>query len=191
MNYMRKMHLLFMACIMLLAGTLLFPVNGYGTENVSQVVSDSYKLGAGDRLKITVFGEESLSGEFEIDGQGAVAMPLVGNLKAGGKDVRSFEKDIEAALQDGYLVNPRVGIEVLNFRPFFILGEVKNPGSYPYVNGLTVLNAVALAGGYTHRARTDSVMLRHGSDPKESEFEAPEDSKVLPGDVIRVTERFF
>ncbi len=153
--------------------------------------SDSYKLGAGDRLKVNVFGEESLSGEFEIDGQGMVALPLLGNMKAGGNDVRAFEKDVSAKLKDGYLVNPRVSIEVLNFRPFFILGEVKKPGSYPYVNGLTVLNAVALAGGYTHRARTNKVMIRHGNDKNKEEFEADEDGKVLPGDVIRVTERFF
>ncbi len=152
---------------------------------------DSYKLGAGDRIKVNVFGEDSLSGEFEIDGQGMVALPLIGNLKAGGIDVRAFERNISDKLKDGYLVNPRVSIEVLNFRPFFILGEVKNPGSYPYVNGLTVLNAIALAGGFTHRARTDRVLIRHGSDQKEQEFEAGEDGKVLPGDVLRVTERFF
>jgi protein involved in polysaccharide export with SLBB domain len=153
--------------------------------------ADSYKLGAGDRLKVTVFGEDALSGEFEIDGQGMVSLPLIGNLKAGGSDVRSLENNFADKLKDGYLVSPRVSIEVLNFRPFFILGEVKNPGSYPYVNGLTVLNAVALAGGFTHRARTDQVLIRHGSDAKEKEFGEGEDGKVLPGDVIRVTERFF
>lgn len=157
----------------------------------SMTTNDSYKLGAGDRLKVVVFGEESLSGEFEIDGQGMVSLPLIGNMKAGSIDVRAFEHNIAERLKDGYLVSPRVSIEVLNFRPFFILGEVKNPGSYPYVNGLTVLNAVALAGGFTHRARTDRVLIRHGSDQKDSEFEAGEDGKVRPGDVIRVTERFF
>ena len=151
----------------------------------------SYKLGAGDRLKVNVFGEESLSGEFEIDGQGIISFPLLGNLEAGGKDVRELEKIIVAKLKDGYLVNPRVSLEVMNFRPFFILGEVKKPGSYPYVNGLKVLNAVALSGGYTYRARMDRVLIRRGNDSKEKEFEATEDDYVMPGDMIRVTERFF
>lgn len=158
-------------------------------SSVPSNAEDSYKLGSGDRLKIVVFGEESLSGEFEVDGDGMVAFPLIGNMKAGGTDVRHFESDIAAKLKDGYLINPRVGIEVLNFRPFFIIGEVKNPGSYPYVNGLTVLNAVALSGGFTHRARTDRVLLRNASNSKEKEI--GEDGKVMPGDVIRVTERFF
>lgn len=166
-------------------------VSAEQSEVANNANTDSYKLGAGDRLKVIVFGEDSLSGEFEIDGQGMVALPLIGNMKAGGIDVRKFENNIAAQLKEGYLVNPRVSIEVLNFRPFFILGEVKNPGSYPYVNGLTVLNAVALAGGFTHRARTDRVLIRHGNDSKEKEFEAAEDGKVAPGDVLRVTERFF
>lgn len=192
MIFHNKTNLITLFAIAFFAVSALLSGNAYASEQTANTsANDSYKLGAGDRLKITVFGEDSLSGEFEIDGQGSVAVPLVGNMKAGGKDVRSFEKDIEAQLRDGYLINPRVGIEVLNFRPFFILGEVKNPGSYPYVNGLTVLNAVALAGGYTHRARTDRVMLRHGNNPKESETEVSEDGKVLPGDVLRVTERFF
>ncbi len=154
-------------------------------------VEESYKLGAGDKLKVTVFGEESLSGEFEVDGQGIVSLPLVNNIEAGGKDVREFEKIVTAKLADGYLVKPRVSVEVLNFRPFFILGEVKKPGSYPYVNGLTVLNAIALAGGYNYRARTDRVLIRDNSNNSKNEFEADEDIKVMPGDIIRVTERFF
>lgn len=154
-------------------------------------IEENYKLGSGDRLRVTVFGEDDLSGEFEVDGSGAVALPLIGNVSANGLDVRNFEKKVEEKLADGYLVNPRVSIEVLNFRPFFILGEVNKPGSYPYVNGLTVMNAVALAGGYTHRARTDEVTISRGKGEDKKEFEAHEDSPVMPGDSIRVSERFF
>ena len=178
-------------CGMLAVLIFLLAVPSHSNENSVNNKNVSYKLGAGDRLKINVFGEESLSGEFEIDGQGVVALPLLGNIKAGGNDVRQLEIDMVAKLKDGYLVNPRVSVEVLNFRPFFILGEVRSPGSYPYVNGLKVLNAVALSGGYTYRARTDRVLIRHGGEPKEKEFEAGEDSRVMPGDVIMVTERFF
>ncbi len=150
-----------------------------------------YKLGSGDRLRVTVFGEEDLSGEFDIDGSGSVALPLIGNMDVSGMDVRELEKKVETQLSNGYLVSPRVSIEVMNFRPFFILGEVNAPGSYPYVNGLTVINAIALAGGYTHRARTDRVIITRGKGRDKSEIEAEEDTLVLPGDSLRVTERFF
>ena len=192
MEITRKISSKLMPLLVFLMLTIAFAVQSFAQDPApAKDVVDSYKLGAGDRLKVNVFGEDSLSGEFEIDGQGMVALPLIGNVSAGGSDVRAVEQAITTKLKDGYLVNPRVSIEVLNFRPFFILGEVKNPGSYPYVNGLTVLNAVALAGGFTHRARTDVVMIRHGSNKTEKEFESGEDGKVLPGDVIRVTERFF
>lgn len=187
MSVFKKINYIAISYVFLVIGMLCAFAPSFGQE----AASSSYKLGSGDRLKVIVFGEESLSGEFEIDGQGMVALPLIGNMNAGGIDVRKFETDITEKLKDGYLINPRVSIEVLNFRPFFILGEVKNPGSYPYVNGLTVLNAVALAGGYTHRARTDRVLLRHGNDSKEKEIEIGEDGKVMPGDALRVTERFF
>jgi protein involved in polysaccharide export with SLBB domain len=150
---------------------------------------EGYTLGPGDKIRLTIFGEEDLSGEFEVDGTGIVSLPLIGNMKAGGLTLRTLENQITDKFKDGYLVNPRVSIQVLNFRPFFILGEVNSPGSYPYVNGLTVLNAVAVAGGYTHRARTDRVMIKRGK--KSDEFEATDDQKVVPGDIIRVTERFF
>lgn len=156
-----------------------------------QHVDAIYKLGSADKLKITVFEEPDLSGEFEIDGSGTLAMPLIGNIKAGGFDIRSLEKKIVDKLSDGYLVSPRVSVEIMNFRPFFILGEVNEPGSYPYVNGLTVINAIALAGGYTHRAKTDNVTIGRGKGKNKKEFEAKEDTIVMPGDSIRVLERFF
>ncbi len=161
--------------------------NNTAAEHIDEV----YKLGTGDRLRVTVFGEEDLSGEFDIDGTGSVALPLIGNQKAAGIDVRALEKNVEKLLADGYLVSPRVSIEVMNFRPFFILGEVNEPGSYPYVNGLTVINAVALAGGFTHRARTDRVIITRGKGDNKEELEAEEDTAVFPGDSLRVTERFF
>lgn len=149
------------------------------------------QLGPGDKVKLTVFGEEDLSGEFEIDSTGSLALPLVGEVPATGLTPRELEKKITKTLETGYLVNPRVNVEVLNFRPFFILGEVNKPGSYPYVNDLTVINAVATAGGYTPRAKTEQVKLRRATDPSRAENWVGEDTKVYPGDVIRVDERFF
>ena len=116
---------------------------------------------------------------------------VVGEILAGGRDSRELETEIEAHLKDeGYLVNPQVGVEILNYRPFYIIGEVNNPGSYQYVSGMTVINAVALAGGFTYRADQDDIIINRGGSqgPK---VEALLDTEVLPGDIINVTERFF
>jgi protein involved in polysaccharide export with SLBB domain len=150
-----------------------------------------YRLGAGDRVRITVFRHPDLSGEFQLDGEGFFAMPLVGEVRGGGMDSRRLESEIEQRLKDGgYLVNPQVGVEVLNYRPFYIIGEVNNPGSYQYVNGMTVINAVALAGGFGYRADQDDIIINRGGS-QGPEVEAQLDTEVLPGDIINVTERFF
>jgi protein involved in polysaccharide export with SLBB domain len=150
-----------------------------------------YRLGPGDQVRLTVFRHEDLSGEFEMDGEGFFSMPLVGEVQGGGLTARELENEIELRLKSGgYLVNPQVSIEVLNYRPFYIIGEVSNPGSYQYVNGMTVINAVALAGGFTYRAAQGSVEISRGGSngPK---LEAQADTPVLPGDIIEVPERFF
>ena len=119
-----------------------------------------YQLGPGDKLRVTVFGEEDLSGEFEIDGSGRISMPLIGVVDLRSKSLRQAEAEIVAMLLDGYLRNPKVSVDVLNYRPFYILGEVNEPGSYPYRAGMTVLNAVVLAGGYTPRADEDDITIQ-------------------------------
>ena len=151
----------------------------------------SYKLGPGDALRVTVFRHEDLSGEFALDGEGYFAMPLVGEIVAGGRTARELENEVEQALKSGgYLVEPQVSIEVLNYRPFYIIGEVNNPGSFEYVNGMTVINAVALAGGFTYRADQDDIVISRGGSSG-PEMQAAPDTKVLPGDIIEVQERFF
>jgi len=150
---------------------------------------DAYTLGAGDSLRITVFGEEDLGGEYVVDGSGAVSLPLIGQVRAGGYTVPEFEGIIIEKLSDGYLRTPRVSIEVTNYRPFYIMGEVNAPGQYPYVTGMSVLNAVALAGGYTYRANEDEVVIIRG-EPQQ-EIIAKPGTAILPGDTIRVEHRFF
>jgi protein involved in polysaccharide export with SLBB domain len=150
-----------------------------------------YALGAGDKLKITIFNEPDLSGEFDINGQGIISLPLVGQIKVIGQTTSDVQALLTEKYGKDYLVNPRVNVEVLNYRPFFILGEVNHPGSYPYVNGMTVINAVALAGGYTPRANHDRIKIKHINESTAQEKEVQEDSAVLPGDVIEVPERFF
>jgi polysaccharide biosynthesis/export protein VpsN len=153
---------------------------------------EGYRLGAGDRVRVTVFRHVDLSGEFQLDGEGFFAMPLVGEIQGGGLNSRQLETEIEKRLKDGgYLVNPQVGIEVLNYRPFYIIGEVNNPGSYQYVNGMTVINAVALAGGFTYRADQDDIVINRGGSHGPEVEDVLLDTEVLPGDIINVTERFF
>jgi len=175
-----------MACLAILAvvGAILM-VTPAGAET-------GYRLGSGDQVRITVFGEPDLTGQFAVDGSGIVAFPLIGEVKAAGGTPRDLEKAIGAKLREGYLKNPTVNVEVLSFRPFFILGEVKAPGSYPYKSGLNVMNAVALAGGYTYRAKSNVWVITRTDD---SNYQAREvtdgDFKVLPGDTIVIPERFF
>jgi polysaccharide export outer membrane protein len=155
------------------------------------VLADTvYKLGSGDKVKVVVFNHEDLSGEFTLDGAGNFAMPLIGEVKAGGLTSRELEQRIVEKYKDGFLVDPQVSVEVENYRPFYILGEVKNPGSYPYVNGMTVLNAVALAGGFTYRAKQNSFLLQRGGSGSQG-GQVGGDQAILPGDIVTVQERFF
>lgn len=158
--------------------------------NTADLVSSTYRLGSGDRVKITVFRHEDLSGEFALDGAGNFAMPLIGEVQAYGLTTRELEARLQEKLQDGYLVDPQVSVEVLNYRPFYILGEIKTPGAYPYVNGMTVLNAVALAGGFSYRAKQSDFMLQRGGSNSAS-TEVQGDAALLPGDIVTVQERFF
>ena len=155
-------------------------------ENVQE-----YTLGAGDKLRVIVFGETDLSGEFLVDGTGLVSMPLIGEVPAEGKTVRELQRAIEVALKDGYLNDPKVSAEVLNFRPFYILGEVNTPGTYPYSDELTVLNAVAVAGGFTYRANQKIIFIRREGEDVESRYSLTSTTRVRPGDTIRVAERIF
>jgi protein involved in polysaccharide export with SLBB domain len=150
-----------------------------------------YTLGAGDKLRITVYNEPDLSGEFEVSGQGLLSVPLLGQVQVMGKTTGEVQAILTQKYGKDYLVNPSVSVEVLNYRPFFIIGEVNHPGSYPYVNGMTVINAVALAGGYTPRANHEGIKIKHSNQTTAQEQDAKEDTVVLPGDVIEVAERFF
>lgn len=150
-----------------------------------------YVLGAGDQIRVIVFGEDNLSGEFLVDGAGSISMPLIGEVQAKGKSIRDFQRNVEAALLNGYLNDPRVSAEVLNFRPFYILGEVEESGEYPFSSGLTVVNAVATAGGFTYRANQKVVFIKRAGDSKEVQYVLTTTTPVQPGDTIRLVERRF
>jgi protein involved in polysaccharide export with SLBB domain len=166
-------------------------VGGFSALNPPPL-AESYLLGAGDRLKITVFGENELTGEYAVNPSGVIDFPLIGEVRALGVSLRQLERDMTRRLKAGYLKDPRISIEVLNFRPFFITGEVRNAGQFPYKASLTVQEAVAIAGGYTYRANTRVVLLRRFGDEKELSIELQSQRvSVYPGDQLRVGERFF
>lgn len=150
-----------------------------------------YRLGSGDRLRVIVFGEDSLSGEYTVDGSGAVSLPLIGEIRGGGLTLREFQRAVEASLREGYLNDPRVSAEVMNYRPFYIMGEVRDPGEYPFTSGLTVVNAVATAGGFSYRANTRRVFIKRAGSDREVEYPLTVNTPVQPGDTIRIGERFF
>ena len=146
-------------------------------------------LAAGDQVRVTIFGEEDLSGEFEVDAAGQISLPLIGKVRAAGGGADELGAAIVTALLDGYLKHPRVSVEILSFRSIFVMGEVNRPGSYPYSAGLTAIKAIALAGGFTYRAKKNVLFITR--DPELGEQEIRVDNFVLPGDTIRVKERFF
>lgn len=150
--------------------------------------ASEYKLGAGDKVNMKVYGDDTLSGAYQVDGKGMFTVPLVGNVEAAGLTKNQLEDALRTKLRR-YLNDPRVAVEIESYRPFYIIGEVQKPGSYNYVNGMTVINAVAIAGGFTYRAKDDAFAIRRASD--RTTVEGRQMSQVQPGDVIVVRERFF
>lgn len=147
-----------------------------------------YRLGPGDKLRVTVFGEPYLSGEFIVSANGSISMPLIDPVNVGGGTVAEAEDLVEQGLRAGFIGDPDVAIEVLDYRPFFITGEVKAPGSYPYVADMTVLHAVAIAGGFTPRAAKKKIEIqRDGKVMRSVQNTTP----VEPDDIITVKQRFF
>jgi len=154
----------------------------------SPEAATGYRLGAQDRVQMTVYRQPELSGEFALDGEGYMAVPLVGEILAAGLTTRQLEDEIELRLKDrGYLIDPQVGVSLLTYRPFYVLGEIAKPGSYEFRDGMTVINAVALAGGYSYRADADDIIIERG----DCQMATMPDTAVQPGDIIKVPERYF
>ncbi|MFT6263153.1 MAG: polysaccharide export outer membrane protein [Dasania sp.] len=153
-----------------------------------------YRLGAGDKIRIIVFGEEEMSGEFEVGNNGNISLPYIREVKAQGYDISTLEQKIEARYQkEGILKTPKVSVEVLEYRPFYIHGEVTQSGEFPYKAGMDIRNAVAIAGGYTYRASTDTVYIRREGAPSVYKINLAEGKSIAiyPGDNIQIPERYF
>ncbi len=154
--------------------------------------AESYFLEPGNRIRITVFNQQNLSGDFQLDPGGSISLPLIGSVSATGVTARGFGQRLEERMKrDGYLLDPRVAVDVMTFNPFYVMGEVRGPGEFPYSMGMTVLSAIARAGGYDYRGRQGDVILVRTINSEQKEYRANERTPILPGDIIRVLERNF
>jgi polysaccharide biosynthesis/export protein len=170
----------------------------YAVRRVAQVVpvaatfeDGPYTLDSGDKLRIVVFGQDTLSNNYTVDAQGTVSLPLVGAVEARGLTTAQLGSAIAARLRSGYVRDPSVAVEIETYRPFFVLGEVTFPGQYPYVPNMTVENAIAIAGGFTPRAAKDKVTITRKVQGAPSRFVLPLRYPLRPGDTIEVSERWF
>ena len=174
---------------------------GYGPLAAQDVIealpppaSDSYttyELAPGDRIKIDIFNHVDLSGEFTLDADGRFSMPLIGTIDASDLNPLELEDLLVSKLKPDYLVNPRIFIQVMNSRLYYLIGEVSATGAFPYKADMTYLRAIANAGGYSYRAKQDVVYVIRGDDPEQNEIKLSVDEKVQHGDIIRIAERLF
>jgi polysaccharide export outer membrane protein len=151
----------------------------------------AYRLDAGDKLRVVVYGEGGLTNTYTIDAGGSITMPLIGSVPARGRTTAGLAAGIAAKLRNGYIRDPSVAVEIEACRPFFILGEVAAPGQYPYVPDMTVESAVAIAGGFSPRARRDGATLTHTDGSGSIRIEVPLGTAVSAGDTVLVGERSF
>jgi polysaccharide export outer membrane protein len=169
----------------------LAPQDGPGGVGHSTKSASDYKLGPNDHTRIIVFGQPTLTGEYVLDGGGVLAFPLIGNVQAAGMTPEQLQRTIAAKLDPDYLHNPSVSVEVSTRRPFYVVGEVQKPGSYPFVTDMTVLNAVATAGGQTYRANMGTFYVKRKQNGRVVRVAATQETLLQPGDTVVVRERYF
>lgn len=187
-----------LASVLLLGLLLTGCYTDYGpVEVITTPVSPSAAglagfLEPGEKLKITVYGEDALSGDYDINPSGYISMPLIGSVKAAGHTPVQFGRILEERYRGGkFLQEPHVNVAVVTFNPFYVLGEVTTPGEYPYRIGLTVQAAAAMAGGFTYRASRSVVLIRHAGGDVWKEYSLTEPVPIAPGDLIRIPQRYF
>ena len=186
-----------LVCGTLLAVALL--VSGCAGGSISEVEQQSLaaaaiapaKLQAGDTVRIVVFGEDKLSGEYQIDQSGQISLPLAGTVKAQDLTQTELEQALAKKFRSEYLRNPKVTVTIATLQPYYIMGEVKNPGQFAYRSGLNVLTAMAIAGGPTYRASRSTVQIQRRGEPTKREYPISASVPILPGDVVNVPERYF
>ncbi len=167
----------------LIATLMLSSLTSFAEESI-------YKLGTSDRIKITIYGEQDLTMETTLNDDGIINYPFMGEISVEGMTIKELENKIYKHLKGDYLVNPNVHVSIEIYRPFFIDGQIKKPGGYPYQPGLTLRRAIALAGGYTERASKKNTFIIHQNKPK-TRIRTRQSMKVKPEDTIIVEESFF
>ena len=167
------------------------PAYAYAAAPVPVAHDAGYRLDAGDKLRVVVYGQEGLTNTYAIDAGGSITMPLIGSVPARGRSPATLAAEITAKLRNGFIREPSVAVEIDSYRPFFILGEVAAPGQYPYVPNMSVESAVAIAGGFTPRAKRDRVTLTHTDGAGASRVVVPLGTALGPGDTVLVGERWF
>ncbi len=172
-------------------GALLLPLPGVAQPTPPAIAEPIYHLAPDDKIKIVVYGEEALTGDYVIGSDGNLSFPLIGMVKANGLTLAELQSEITRRLDSDFINNPRVNAEIVEYRPFYILGEVNKPGQYTYRVGLTVRAAVATAGGFTYRANQKKIAIQRRGEAGETKQQITPDLQIQPGDTIRVLERFF
>ena len=188
------MSLIFLCCLALpgCESASLGPISAEEQEAlIKSATSLSPILQPGEKIRVTVFGEDRLSGEYEIDPSGYVSLPLAGSIKAAGLGKPELEAALAKKFRSEYLRDPKVTVEVTSFRPFYILGEVTRPGEYGFKSGLNVMSGIAIAGGTTYRASRSTILIQHVGEAGFKEYPLSPTIPILPGDLIRVPQRYF
>ena len=182
-----------LAFALLVSGCATGQLSESELQSLAAVATAPPKLQPGDKIRVTVFGEDRLSGDYELDATGQISLPLAGTVQASGLTQTELEQALAKKFRSEYLKNPKVTVTITTLRSFFVTGEVLKPGKYPYENGLNVLTAITTAGGPTYRASRSSVQIQRGGEPSMRDYPLSSASSVpiLPGDVIRVPERYF
>lgn len=182
------------ACLLvLLASAPLIGCGGSapGGEAPVPLAGQPVPLGAGDRIHVTVYGQDLMTNDYLVDRDGTISLPLAGRIKIGGMVTADAEGAIRQKLAKGIVVDPHVTVDVIQYRPIYVIGEVNKPGAYDYTSNIVMINAVALAGGFTYRAGKDGVTVLRGSEASEQRYRATQTTALQPGDVVVVPERFF
>jgi protein involved in polysaccharide export with SLBB domain len=150
------------------------------------------RLETGDKLKVSIYGEDALTGVYDINPAGSITMPLVGSIRAAGRSRAELEREITSAYRSGnFLQEPKVTVAVVEFRPYYIMGEAASPGQYPYRSGINLLTAISTAGGLTYRASRDTVLIQHAGQLDWKKYAMTANVPISPGDIIRIPERYF
>lgn len=173
------------------SGANLGPVSAREQQAYVEAATAAPRLQAGEKIRVTVYGEDKLSGDYEIDPGGLISLPLAGTIKAAGLTQTELEAALAQKFRSEYLKSPKVTVSIASYRPFYILGEVERPGEYPYKSGLNILSATALAGGPTYRASRSTVLIQRVGESAMREYPMSSSVPVLPGDLVRIPERYF